>query len=108
MTGPRPTHLLEGDQGQTWKGRYMDQENRRRKSFSTSDVDDQEQEGICVWSGPPQTLPEPSECLPGETAVRGKEASEEPGRTLTRARKPGLRSRSRSRSQSRGVGVGSN
>ena len=29
----------------------------------------------------PGTWPEPSECVPGETAVRGKEASEEPGKT---------------------------
>ena len=31
-----------------------------RKSYSTSDVGDREQEGIRVWSGPPQNWKEPS------------------------------------------------
>ena len=68
-------------------GRYTDQEKRRRKSYSTSNGDDQEQGETCGRSGVPRTWTEPNSCPQGETAARGKEASEEPVKALTVARK---------------------
>ena len=52
------------------------------------DFGGREWEGNHVRSGSPQTWTEPSLCPPGVTVVRGKEASEEPGKTHIVARKP--------------------
>ena len=66
----------------TRAGLYTDQEKRRRKCYNTCDGYDQEQGEARAQSGLPQTWPELSSCPQGETAARGKEASEEPGKTL--------------------------
>ena len=63
----------------------MDQEKRRRKSYSTSDGDDREQGDTHGRSGLPRTWTEPNSCPQGEAIAKGKGASEEP--TLTVARK---------------------
>ena len=68
-------------------GLNTDQVKRRRKSYSTSDGDALEQ-GENPWTVClPRTWTEPKSCPQRETAARGKEASEEPGKALTAARK---------------------
>ena len=68
-------------------GLNTDQEKRRRKSYSISDGDDQEQGETRGRFGLPRTWTVPNLCPQGETEARGKEASEEPVKALTIARK---------------------
>ena len=85
---PLLTHLLEGERGQTGRDCIQTRKRGGGSPIVPPKVGDREWEGNHVRSGPPQTWTEPSLCLPGVTIVRGKEASEEPGKTLIVACKP--------------------
>ena len=72
--------------GPGWAGLNTDQEKRRRKSHRIFNGDDREQEDNSGRSGLPRRWTEPNSSPQGETAIRGKEASEEPIKALTVAR----------------------